>query len=100
MTYSKSKLQAEASSDSFILHLFLVLLVPDYYELNEVFKVLHGTGTDINLEVMLEASDKQRQDEKQRVLLSLLSGKHFTQARKFADLVGLVDDDITLKEVK
>ena len=76
------------------------VLVPDYYELQEVCTVLHGTGTDIKIETMLEPSGKESQDEKQSVLLSLLSNKHFTQARKFADLVGLADDHITLKEVR
>lgn len=49
---------------------------------------------------MLEPSGKESQDEKHRVLLSLLSNKHFAPARKFAALVGLADDQITVKEVR
>lgn len=60
---------------------------------------LHGTDTDINLKVFLEPKSEACMEEKERVLLALLDRKHFTQARKFADLVGLVDDHITLKEV-
>ncbi|XP_068741533.1 spatacsin-like isoform X2 [Montipora capricornis] len=74
--------------------------VPDYCELHEVCKVLHGTDTEIKLEVFLEPDSEACKEEKHRVLLSLLNRKHFAQARKFADLVGLVDDHITLKEVE
>ena len=60
---------------------------------------LHGTDTDINLKVFLEPKSEACLEEKERVLLALLDRKHFAQARKFADLVGLVDDHVTLKQV-
>lgn len=73
--------------------------VPDYHELNEVSTVLHGTDTEMRLEVMLEKGSEDSQAEKERVLLSLLNTKHFTEARKFAELVKLSGDHITRKEV-
>ena len=73
--------------------------MPDYHELHEVCTILHGTDSDIRLEVLLASNVKDSQDEKHRVLLALLHKKHFTQARRFADRVGLTDDQITLKEV-
>ena len=74
--------------------------VPDYFELHEVCKVLHATGTTIRLDVMLSPIVKDIDDEKHRVLVALLNDKHFAQARKFAEMVGLADDHITLKEVR
>ncbi|XP_078373747.1 spatacsin-like isoform X3 [Oculina patagonica] len=74
--------------------------VPDYYELHEVSTVLHGTDTDMRLEVMLEQGNEDSQAEKERVLLSLLNTKHFAEARKFAELVKLSGDHITRKEVE
>ncbi|XP_020621148.1 spatacsin-like isoform X1 [Orbicella faveolata] len=74
--------------------------VPDYHELHEVSTVLHGTDTDMRLEVMLEKGSEDSQVEKERVLLSLLNTKHFTEARKFAELVKLSGDHITRKEVE
>lgn len=62
--------------------------------------VLHGTDTDMKLEVMLERGSEDSQAEKERVLLSLLNTKHFTEARKFAELVKLSGDHITRKEVR
>ena len=73
--------------------------MPDYCELHEVCKVLHDTDTEIKLEVFLEPDSEVCKEEKHRALFSLLNRKHFAQARKFADFVGLVDDHITLKEV-
>ena len=74
--------------------------MPNYYELHEVSKVLRGTNTNMRLEVMLEqGSEADRQAEKERVLVSLLSTKHFAEARKFAQLMGLPSDHITRKEV-
>lgn len=73
---------------------------PDYYELHEVSTVLHGTDTDMRLEVMLEQGNEDSQAEKERVLLSLLNTKHFAEARKFAELVKLSGDHITRKEVR
>lgn len=73
--------------------------MPDYHELHEVSMVLHGTDTDMRLEVMLEKGSEDSQVEKERVLLSLLNTKHFTEARKFAELVKLSGDHITRKEV-
>ena len=75
--------------------------MPNYYELHEVSKVLRGTNTNMRLEVMLEqGSEADRQAEKERVLVSLLSTKHFAEARKFAQLMGLPSDHITRKEVR
>lgn len=74
--------------------------VPDYFELHEVCKVLHATGTTIRLDVMLSPIVKDIDDEKHRVLVALLNDKHFARARKFAEMVGLADDHITLKEVR
>ena len=62
-------------------------------------KALDGTETDIKLTVFLEPKSEACLEEKERVLLALLNRRHFAQARKFAELVGLVDDHITLKEV-
>ena len=74
--------------------------MPDYYELHEVSTVLRGTDTDMRLELMLEQGSADSQAEKERVLLSLLSTQHFTEARKFAELVNLSGDHITRKEVR
>ena len=78
---------------------FCFCSVPDYHELHEVTMVLHGTDTNMRLEVMLEKGSEDSQAEKERVLLSLLNTKHFTEARKFAELVKLSGDHITRKEV-
>ena len=82
------------------LNCFSSCSVPDYYELHEVSTVLHGTDTDMRLEVMLERGSEDSQAEKERVLLSLLNTKHFTEARKFVELVKLSGDLITRKEVR
>ena len=82
-----------------VLNCFYPCSVPDYHELHEVSTVLHGTDTDMRLEVMLEKGSEDSQAEKERVLLSLLNTKHFTEARRFAELVKLSGDHITRKEV-
>ena len=82
-----------------VLNCFYPCPVPDYHELHEVSTVLHGTDTDMRLEVMLEKGSEDSQAEKERVLLSLLNTKHFTEARRFAELVKLSGDHITRKEV-
>ena len=82
-----------------VLNYFYSCSVPDYHELNEVSTVLHGTDTEMKLKVMLEKGSEDSQTEKERVLLSLLNTKHFTEARKFAELVKLSGDHITRKEV-
>ena len=82
-----------------VLNCFYSCSVPDYHELHEVSTVLHGTDTDMKLEVMLEKGSEDSQAEKERVLLSLLNTKHFTDARRFAELVKLSGDHITRKEV-
>lgn len=64
-------------------------------------KVLRGTNTNIRLEVMVEhGNEADSQAEKERVLGSLLKTKHFAEARRFAELMGLVDDHITIKQVR
>ena len=73
--------------------------MPDYHELHQVSTVLHSTDTDMRLEVMLEKGSEDNQAERERVLLSLLNTRHFTEARKFAELVKLSGDHITRKEV-
>jgi len=82
-----------------VLNCFYSCSVPDYHELHEVTMVLHGTDTNMRLEVMLEKGSEDSQAEKERVLLSLLNTKHFTEARKFAEMVKLSGDHITRKEV-
>ena len=82
-----------------VLNCFYSCSVPDYHELNEASTVLHGTDTEMRLELMLEMGSEDSQAEKERVLLSLLNTKHFTEARKFAELVKLSGDHITRKEV-
>lgn len=62
--------------------------------------VLHGTDTDMRLEVILEQGSEDSQAEEERVLLSLLNTQHFAEARKFAELVKLSGDHITRKEVR
>lgn len=74
--------------------------VPAYCELHEVSKLLHGTNTNIRLDVMVEQGDEaDSQAEKERVLGSLLNTKQFAKARRYAELMGLSNDHITIKQV-
>lgn len=79
----------------------ICILVPAYCELHEVSKLLHGTNTNIRLEVMVEQGDEaDSQAEKERVLGSLLNTKQFAKARRYAELMGLSNDHITIKQVR
>ena len=74
-------------------------LVPNYYKLHEVCEIVSSAGTEIKLALLLNEKSDEAKTETNRVMEVLLQTHHFREARKFAALLGLPDDHITLKEV-
>ena len=74
-------------------------LVPNYYKLHEVSELVRDAGVNMRLSLLMDEESDEANTEKDRVMTLLLHLRRFRKARKFAAVLGLPDDHITLKEV-